>query len=176
MLRIIAGKYRSRKLKEIKSKDIRPTQAKVKKSILEILEPFSDKEVLDLFSGSGALGIEALSRGAKKVISIEKNIKCINFIKKFSKELGFSIETLKSDVYYSLKKIDLKFDIIFADPPYDFEIVKYKDLISIISYNKILKKEGIIVIEHSSLNDLSTISNFVQYRKYGDTGFSFFKF
>ena len=63
MLRIIAGKYRGRKLKEIKSKDIRPTQAKVKKSMLEILEPFSDKEVLDLFSGSGALGIEALSRG-----------------------------------------------------------------------------------------------------------------
>ena len=52
MLRIIAGKYRGRKLKEIKSKDIRPTQAKVKKSMLEILEPFSDKEVLDLFSGS----------------------------------------------------------------------------------------------------------------------------
>ena len=73
MLRIIAGKYRGRKLKEIKSKDIRPTQAKVKKSMLEILEPFSDKEVLDLFSGSGALGIEALSRGAKKVISIDNN-------------------------------------------------------------------------------------------------------
>ena len=177
-MRIIGGNKGGIRINAPNNLKLRPTTDRCKESVFNILQNEFDLNnvvVLDLFAGTGNISYEFSSRGAKRVISVEKNIKCINFIKKFSKELGFSIETLKSDVYYSLKKIDLKFDIIFADPPYDFEIVKYKDLISIISYNKILKKEGIIVIEHSSLNDLSTISNFVQYRKYGDTGFSFFK-
>ena len=75
MLRIISGKYKGQKLQQIKSKHVRPTQAKVKKSMLQILEPFSNKSVLDLFSGSGALGIEALSRGAKSVVSVDNNRK-----------------------------------------------------------------------------------------------------
>ena len=73
MIRIISGRYKGHRLNNISSKNIRPTQARVKKSMLQILEPFNGKTVLDLFSGSGSLGIEALSRGASKVVSVENN-------------------------------------------------------------------------------------------------------
>ena len=177
-MRIIAGNKGGIRINTPKNLKLRPTTDRCKEAIFNILQnefDFNNIMVLDLFAGTGNISYEFSSRGAKKVISIEKNIKCIDFIKKFSEEQGFSIETVKSDAYNCLKKIDLKFDIIFADPPYNFEILKYKDLISIIFKKKILKNEGIFVIEHSSQKNLSTLSNFCLYRKYGDTIFSFFK-
>ena len=120
MLRIISGKYKGQKLQQIKSKHVRPTQAKVKKSMLQILEPFSNKSVLDLFSGSGALGIEALSRGAKSVVSVDNNRKDHRYLRdnfnSICKEDSYSVKCIDAIRY--LKSTKNKFDIILCDPPY----------------------------------------------------------
>ena len=177
-MRIIGGNIGGIRINTPKNLKLRPTTDRCKESIFNILQnefDFNNVEVLDLFAGTGNISYEFSSRGAKKVISIDNNTKCINFIKNFSQKQSLNIETIKSDAYNYLKIINLKFDIIYADPPYHFKFIKYNSLITKIFDNKILKNDGIIVIEHSSKNDLSTISNFVQYRKYGDTTFSFFK-
>ena len=145
MLRIISGKYKGQKLREIKSKDIRPTQAKVKKSMLQILEPFSNKSVLDLFSGSGALGIEALSRGSKTVVSIDRNRdNHRNLISNFNTICKNDIYTIRCmDAFRYLKYTKNKFDIIICDPPY----YKY-NYIEIFNLSKsLLNKDGVFCME-----------------------------
>ena len=82
MISIIAGKYKGRKLHDLKNLHIRPTQAKVRKSVFQILEPFDGMEVLDLYAGVGTLGIEAMSRGANRVVFVEKNRRVLKVLKK----------------------------------------------------------------------------------------------
>ena len=120
MLRIISGRYKGHTLDDISSNKIRPTQARVKKSMLQILEPFRDKIVLDLFSGSGCLGIEAISRGASRVVSIEnnkQNFKLLNRnFNKISPDKDY--QTIFMDAIKFLNTSKLSFDIIICDPPY----------------------------------------------------------
>ena len=82
MISIIAGKYKGRKLYDVKDLHVRPTQAKVRKSVFQILEPFDGMEVLDLYAGVGTLGIEAISRGANRVVFVEKNRRVFKVLKK----------------------------------------------------------------------------------------------
>ena len=139
MLRIISGKYKGQKLQQIKSKHVRPTQAKVKKSMLEIIEPFSNKTVLDLFSGSGALGIEAISRGAKSVVSIDNNRANHRYLlsnfNSICKDDAYSVKC--TDAIRYLKSTKEKFDIILCDPPY----FKY-EYMEIFSLSKFLLNKG----------------------------------
>ena len=145
MLRIIAGKYKGRKLKEIKTKDIRPTQAKVKKSMLQILEPFTNKDVLDLFSGSGALGIEALSRGAEKVVSIDNNrenhTNLISNFKNICKDEFYEVKCLNAMRY--LRRNKSMFDIVMCDPPY----YKFNHKLIFNLCKPFIKKDGIFCME-----------------------------
>mgnify|MGYP001215191970 CR=1 FL=1 len=145
MIRIISGRYKGQKLQNIKSKHIRPTQARVKKSILEILEPFTKKDVLDLFSGSGALGIEALSRGANYAVAIDNNRKnfknLVNNFKNICSPDNYKVECMDAIKY--LKSTKEKFDIILCDPPY----YKY-DYMKIFNESKpIIKKGGVFCME-----------------------------
>ena len=82
MISIIAGKYKGRKLHDLKNLHVRPTQAKVRKSVFQILEPFDGLEVLDLYAGVGTLGIEAISRGASRVVFVEKNRRVFKVLQK----------------------------------------------------------------------------------------------
>ena len=82
MISVIAGKYKGRKLYDLKDLPVRPTQAKIRKSIFQILEPFAGMEVLDLYAGVGTLGIEAMSRGANRVVFVEKNRRVFKVLKK----------------------------------------------------------------------------------------------
>ncbi len=132
MISIIAGKYRGRKLFDMKDIHVRPTQAKVRKSVFQILEPFTDLEVLDLFAGVGTLGLEALSRGASSVVFVEKNRRAVNVLEKNctlftdTKKEVFSADAL----HFLARYRDRKFDIIFADPPYqDADYPKIKERI-----------------------------------------------
>ena len=106
---------------------------------------------------------------------MESNIKALNFIKKFSVENGFNIETIRSDVFTYLKKIQSKFDIIFSDPPYNLDKKKYSEIINQVFKNKYLKKNGILIIEHSSKIDFKSTHNFNKSKNYGDTTFTFFQ-
>jgi len=145
-------------------KDIRPTTSFIKKSIFDTISSFIlDKEVLELFAGSGALGFEALSRGAKSCIfvdisrssqkAIEENIRKLNY---YDKAIF-----IKSDAIKFLKNYSISFDIILADPPYDYE--NYDELLKY-GYLR-LKENGIFVLQLSSktklnLNSFSILKNY----------------
>ncbi len=145
MIRIISGRYKGQKLQDIKSKHIRPTQARVKKSMLEILEPFSNKDVLDLFSGSGALGIEALSRGANYIVSVDNNRKnlhnLINNFQHICPDDNYKVHCMDAIKY--LKSTKEKFDIILCDPPY----YKYNYIDIFNKSQPIIKKGGVFCME-----------------------------
>jgi len=120
MITIISGKYRGRKLAGLKSSKVRPTLARVRKSMLQILEPFHGKKVLDLYSGVGTLGIEALSRGAESLTTIEKDYQVYNTLERNIITLCSADDTnlIRGDVNYYLNNSEETFDIIIADPPY----------------------------------------------------------
>ena len=135
----------------------------------------TDTIILDIFSGTGNISYEFASRGSKHITSVDINNKCINFIKSVSNELSFNLKTIKSDVYKFIKSCNLDFDIIFADPPYNFEIEKYEKLISLIIKKNLLKNDGLLIIEHSKNISLKNSKNYSESREYGRCCFSFFK-
>ena len=100
MISIIAGKYKGKKLYDVKNLHVRPTQAKVRKSVFQILEPFDGMEVLDLYAGVGTLGIEAMSRGASRAVFVEKNRRVFKVLKK---NLDL-FDSEKYNIFLSLKK------------------------------------------------------------------------
>ena len=144
MIKIIAGKYKNRKLKIFNLQNVRPTQARVRKSMMDILRDFSDKEVLDLFSGVGTLGIESYSRGAKHITFVDNNLKVLNVLNKNLELLSINdYSIVQSDAIKFLKNTNQKFDLIFADPPYGrFDFL---DLIPFVKEN--LNMNGIFCYE-----------------------------
>ncbi len=146
-MRVISGKYKSQKIATLKSNDTRPTTDKVRENIFNILGSV-DGSVLDLFAGSGALGIEAISRGCNTAVFIDGAQDAVKLIYKNTEPIEEEIEIFRNDYKRALKALEKRnktFDYIFVDPPYKKGLVKQvvKD---IIMYN-ILNPEGIIVIE-----------------------------
>ena len=144
-MRIISGIYKGRVLSRMPSQGTRPTQARVRKSMLQILEPFNKKKVLDLFSGSGILGIEAMSRGADNLISVENNKKIFKILNNNLAKIcrDKDCKTVLMDAINFLNKCNQKFDIIIADPPYD----KY-DYLEIFNKSiQLINKGGIFCME-----------------------------
>jgi len=183
-MRIIAGEYKSRKIEPPAGVNIRPTSDRVKEALFNILGPrVIGKRVLDLFSGSGNLGIEALSRGAKSCVFVDNNQQCIRTIKSNLTSLG--IEGNENVVLKDALKFikdpggdEGVFDIIFVDPPYYKDIVK-NSLILLDNYN-IISALTIVIAEHHRRDDvpqseeLKKIELFRQER-YGGTILSFYK-
>lgn len=119
-MRIISGKYKSKTITTLKSQDTRPTSDKVRESIFNILGPVEGR-VLDLFAGSGALGIEALSRGASSAMFIDGAGDAIKIVKQNTFDLEEAVEIYRNDYRRALKamaKRDRQFDLVFLDPPY----------------------------------------------------------
>ena len=164
MIKIISGKYKGKNLASLSTKVIRPTQARIKKSLLEILGPYDGKSVLDLFSGIGTIGIEMLSRGAKSLTCVEKDRRVFKILLENLKNICYNdeVEVFCSDYkkYLNTQKMK-KFDIIFADPPYHgFD---YKE---IFASSKLLLKEGGTFCMEMKRQDIDEI--FVT-KKYGNT-------
>lgn len=177
-MRIIAGKYKGRHIKVLKC--IRPTQGKVKKALFDILGDINGLSFLELFAGSGQVGLEALSRGVKEVVFIEKDLKIAKIIKENLSLLGYShYRVITLDVLKALKNLDKqgkKFDIVFLDPPYYKGLAK-KTLQSLGTYD-ILAGNGFIVVQHFKKDILSErINNLTKYKeaRYGDALLSFYK-
>ena len=181
-MRIIGGQFKSRIISMPKGVEIRPTQDKVREAIFNILGDVSGKKVLELFAGSGAFGIEALSRGAAGVTFVDNNFKCARTIRENLEELGVNnsdyniIRTNALSAMPKLAKNDSKFDIIFLDPPYYQELAK-KCLINMDACD-ILSPIGIVLIEHFKKDiisaDFKTLS-FDQARRYGDVTISIYR-
>jgi 16S rRNA (guanine(966)-N(2))-methyltransferase RsmD len=178
-MRIISGKHKGRRLSAPKNLPVRPTTDMAKESLFNIINNnfyFENLSVIDLFSGTGNISFEFASRGTENVYSIDQHFGCVKYINNTAKELDLDINTYKSDVYKFIEKTPLKADVIFADPPYDFETEQFLKIANIVFDRKILNEEGLLVIEHSKHTDLSTHPNFSYSKKYGGNMFSFFEY
>ena len=151
-MRVIAGEKGGKRLLENKYKHIRPTTDKVKQALFTKLQFFVEgKRVLDLFCGTGALGIEALSRGASEVIFVDSSAKSSALTKANLKNLGLSAKVITADAGKIVKKNLGKFDLILLDPPYKSGM--YEEILQKIYEEGLLSEEGIIVCEHAKEDD-----------------------
>ena len=171
-MRVISGKYKKMDLKGFNVEGVRPTMDKVKESVFAMINEYIEDSIcLDLFSGSGSLGIEALSNGSKYVYFNDKSKDSINTIKYNLNKIKDTNYTVFNEDYINLlKKIsntNTKFDIIFIDPPYGRILIK--DIIKeILKYN-VLNKNGILVCEYENENLEENYENLelIKDRKYG---------
>ncbi len=177
-MRIIGGEYAKRIIKPPKNLPVRPTTDLAKESLFNILRnkvSFEQKKALDLFAGTGSLSYEFASRGCDAIVSIDLNFKCIQFIKQTAKEFGMdSIRTMRTDVFRFIKTTKSKFDIIFADPPYQMENIP--EISSEVFKYKLLNPGGWLIVEHPKEVILNNQEFFVEHRRYGHVNFSFFQF
>ena len=149
-MRIIAGKYKSRILKSLSHEGTRPTADRVREALFSKLQTdINGGIVLDLFAGTGALGFEALSRGAKEVYLVDSNKSGHNLIIENNKLLGENANVINADFSVALSTFisqKLQFDVIFLDPPYKTNLAEAALLI--IAKNKLLAEDGVVVFEH----------------------------
>jgi len=177
-MRIIAGLHKNRRI-DFKNLKIRPTTNFAKESLFNILNNHYSIEsttVLDLFAGSGNISLEFISRGSNTVVSVDNNIKCVNFIKGMKEKLEINnliIQLANANSF--LKKNNICYDIIFLDPPYEYVQSEYDLIIKNILDNDIMNENAMIVIEHSIFINFEQHFMFYSTRKYGRVHFTFLK-
>jgi 16S rRNA (guanine(966)-N(2))-methyltransferase RsmD len=176
-MRIISGTFKGRRIAPPKTITARPTTDFAKESLFNLLTnrmDFEDVDMLDLFAGTGGIGIEFISRGAREVTAVEMAHTQQNFIISCCKQLGIrNLHLIRGDVFKFVKTCHVQYDFIYADPPYD--LPQLATLPDLIFEQEILKEEGYFVLEHSKNNDFSTHPRFLEMRNYGSVHFSFFK-
>lgn len=177
-MRVISGSRRGRKLASFDGGDIRPTTDRVKESMFNLISDFVfGARVLDLFGGSGALSIEALSRGADSALIVDADKKSVEVIKKNIGLTGFEKETeiVLSKAENYIAGTNGQFDIIFLDPPYNKGFVK--PILESISKNALLSEDGIAVLESDYRDDHGEIDglDILKQRKYGRTYITVYK-
>ncbi|CEH35428.1 16S rRNA (guanine(966)-N(2))-methyltransferase RsmD [Romboutsia lituseburensis] len=181
-MRVISGKVRGLKLNTPKNDDVRPTTDRVKESLFNVINQYiMESTVLDLFAGTGSLGIECLSRGAKKCVFVDVSKESIALVKSNIKKARVENESVVlnldfKDAISRLETQNSKFDVIFMDPPY------YKDMfinaLEKIDNADLLDEDGIIVIEHDSKDDFPENIGRLEKsksKKYGNTTLTFYK-
>ena len=173
-MRIISGQARGTKLETLEGLDTRPTLDRVKEALFSKIQMYIyESNVLDLFSGSGALAIESISRGANFAYTSDNSRKAVEIIKKNVQKTHFEdkIKILNKDYKIALEELkNIKFDIIFLDPPYKTDLAF--DALKIIIENDMLKEEGIIIFEtdrkeEEYIDILEEYTSIKDLRKYG---------
>jgi len=182
-MRIIAGEYRGRIIKMPKDGRVRPTQDRVREAIFNVIsKAVPGSKVLDLYAGSGAFGIEAISRGAELAVFSDTNIKCIDIVKSNIALLGIedsSVNILKKDAIKTIESLDgkgNKFDLVFLDPPYIDGSIAKNTLIKIGACD-ILSGRSFVIAEHSAKHEMPYHTGSIRLlkkSKYGDTAVSFY--
>jgi len=178
-MRIIAGTHKGRRLRIPKNLPVRPTTDRAKEALFSILNHkvnFESARVLDLYSGTGSIGLEFCSRGCPDVTAVDANQKCSGFIAKTAEEIGLTVQSIKSTVQNYLSKCVTDFDIIFADPPYECGEEEFQMIKDRIQTRTLLRFGGWLVFEHTEQLDFSDEKAFIELRKYGSSVFSFFQF
>ena len=177
-MRIISGIHKSKRIQAPKNLPVRPTTDMAKEALFNILNNlyyFNDIAVLDLFSGTGNISYEFGSRGTENITAVDVHSGCIQFINTTAKALDLSITTIKSDVFKFLEKANSKYDVIFADAPYEFELELFEKIVALVFDNNLLTEEGILVVEHSKQTDFKNHKYLSYQKKYGGNMFSFFE-
>lgn len=176
-MRIVSGKYKGHRIDVPKNLKARPTTDFAKENLFNILSnqlDFEQLDVLDLYSGTGSIAFEFLSRGCKSVDIVECNPLHIRFINKTIEKLkAENIRIYRGYAEKILKRLITDYDIVFADPPYDLKGV---DILPELVFNlNRLRPGGLFILEHSSSYNFSTHTFFKEQRKYGSVHFSFFE-
>ena len=174
-MRIISGKYKGKRIIAPHNLPVRPTTDRAKEALFNILDSryyFNDKNVLDLFSGTGNISYEFASRGIEEIICVDSNYNCIKFIDSNSEQLKINISTKKSDCLEYLKKCKKQFNFIFADPPYYYN--NHQELVKSVKVNNLVKEDGCLIIEHDKTTSFEDDN--AELRKYGTVHFSIFSF
>jgi 16S rRNA (guanine(966)-N(2))-methyltransferase RsmD len=177
-MRIISGEHKGRKIVAPKKLPVRPTTDMAKESLFNILNNlfyFDEIYVLDLFAGTGNISYEFASRGTEHIISVDKDFGCTKFISQTSETLNMPIQVIKSDVFKFLELTNQKFTIIFADPPYNFNLEQFSKIPQLVFSHNLLEQDGVLIVEHSKQTDLSNATNFSHSKSYGGNMFSFFE-
>ncbi len=176
-MRIISGTYGGRRLSPPKNITARPTTDFAKESLFNLLNnrmDFEGIDVLDLFAGTGGIGIECVSRGAREVTAVEIAHVQQNWIISCCRQLGIrNLSVIRGDVFKFLSACRTKYDLIFADPPYALE--QLPTLPDVILEKDILKQDGWLVIEHGKDTDFTSHPRHIETRTYGSVHFSFFQ-
>ena len=177
-MRIISGKYKSRRIQVPANLKARPTTDFAKENLFNILNNRIDWEettALDLFSGTGSIALELVSRGCPYVVCVEKNPLHYNFICKAQDTLGAKeLFPIKGDAFKYLQTVKQTFDFVFADPPYDLSDAA--KIPALVLEKQIVKPDGVFVMEHSKNQNFSHLPHFVEERVYGGVCFSIFEF
>ena len=181
-MRILAGKFKGRLLTPPKGKTTRPTTSLVRKAVFDIARPLiQEASFLDLFAGTGAMGIEAISRGAARATFVEKDPTALHSISKNLKTLGIekgTAQLLKGDALAQLKRLakaDKQFDIIYIDPPYELAPALIPEILKLLDTLHLLEQDSLLFIEEGShyTLPLATLSfshlHLKESRRYGMT-------
>lgn len=177
-MRVITGKYKGRHFDVPRTFKARPTTDFAKENLFNVLNGYMDWEeaptALDLFSGTGSITLELLSRGCSRVISVEKDRLHHGFIRGFLEKLGDEAGVaVCGDVFKYLARCNEQFDFVFADPPY--QLSNIDELPDLVMARGIVKENGLFVLEHGKTNDFTQHPNFMEHRSYGSVNFSFFR-
>lgn len=183
-MRIIGGIYKGFNLSTFNGKGIRPTPSIIREALFDILgTKIIESEFLDLFAGTGAVGIEAFSRGARRITFVELNLEGIALIRRNIAKIDHQecFDIIRNHSIRAIKKLKThrkKFDIVFLDPPYDHREYLLESLQEI-ELNSILKNESIIIVQHQKKEDLNYNSQriiFLKEKNYGKSKISIFRF
>lgn len=176
-MRIVGGQLKGRIFRPGKSFKARPTTDIAKEALFNILQnryDISELKILDLFSGTGSISFEFASRECTNITSVELNFNHFRFIKETAKalELDF-MRILKFDAFKFAAKTDQKYDLIFADPPFDLRT--FEKVPAAVLENDLLNDGGVFILEHPKEFDFSKNPHFLEIRKYGKVNFTFFE-
>lgn len=176
-MRIIRGSHGGRKILAPANLPVRPTTDLAKESLFNILDNyiyFEDIDVLDLFAGTGSISYEFASRGSKSVVAVDIHPKCVHFIANTATKLNFSqLRVVRTAALPFLQHALSKYDLIFADPPYDLDGIE--QIAVVVFERQLLKDGGFLIIEHDKSHDFSSYPGFFQQRNYGKVNFTFFR-
>ena len=177
-MRIISGRYKSRRIQVSPNLKARPTTDFAKEGLFNVLNNFVNWEeatALDLFSGTGSIALELVSRGCPYVVSVEQHPAHFDFICSIQEKLGAKeLFPIRADAFKYLKSVKQQFDLVFADPPYDLHDIE--KIPGIIIDKQLVKEGGLFIMEHSKNLDFSLLPHFKEERKYGNVHFSLFEF
>ena len=188
-MRVVAGKFKGRRLKTIKGSEVRPTADRVKESLFRIFgEQVVEADFLDLCAGTGNIGLEALSQGAKSITFVDSNYHCIRIIESNLEMCGFDrkhpqVRLIHLDARKALARLGkrkTKFDLIYFDPPYASKI--HESCLRQIAEGGLLSPTGVLVIEHRKVKEADWTEYLIldelvlsRQERYGDTMLSFYR-
>lgn len=176
---VIAGSVKGRKLKSLPGLSTRPILARIKKSLFDIIRlEISGALFLDLFAGTGSVGIEALSRGARHCVFVEKDSQAAAVIKENLLLTGLSAkgQVLVGNVFDIIRNLGQDYDIIFVGPPYKMQLVA--DTVAALEKQRVLKEDGLIIAQHHFKEEVPLdvgMVRLIRQEKYGDTRLSFYR-